>query len=175
MQDNYGRIVGRMYCVCRIIVEQAGAELGQARVKIVYLCKQPFLLQIVLTAYFLLGHFPVRWCFCVFLLLWGPFPLSLSSCESSFCERVFLWGCLSVTLSSCEVIFLERLSSCEVVFLLGCLLVRSSWDLPTIRRYFYFSGWPGGGRLCKMKLQLTPSSSAGIGLSLAKIQRKKQN
>ena len=27
-------------------------------------------------------------------------------------------------------------------------------------------GWPGG-RLCKMKLKLIPSSSAGIGLSLA--------
>ena len=34
----------------------------------------------------------------------------------------------------------------------------------------YFSG-AGGGRVCKMKLRLTPSSSAeaGVGLSLAKV------
>ena len=43
-----------------------------------------------------------------------------------------------------------------------------SWDLPTIRRNFYFYGWPGGGQLCKMKLKLTPSSLTGMGLSFAK-------
>ena len=44
--------------------------------------------------------------------------------------------------------------------------------MPTIRRSFYFSRWVAG-RLCKMKLKLTPPSLAGIGLSLAKIRKPK--